>query len=305
MMYSNGLALAIKASGKVLREFKDKVFIPFGSEYSVFLKNQSTQRAVAHITIDGQSVDGGGGFIINGGSELEVERFVKSLDKGNRFKFIERTGKIENHRGIEIDDGLICVEFQFEKRAPKVEYQDVHHYERHHYHPDYWQPYYPYRPRLGDNSWHNTNWYGGASFSGRAAGASGGGGGGGVKYRSAKVTNSIDNGSGIVGSAFLNQVNVNCAAPTQTLTTNQSDNDVGITVPGSESSQQFSYGYVGALETEKYSMIIHLLGETLAGKQVSQPVTVKHKKTCDSCGTENKHSSKFCKECGTALEVIA
>jgi hypothetical protein len=35
MMYSNKLAVAIKANGKVLREFKDEVYIPFGQEYSL------------------------------------------------------------------------------------------------------------------------------------------------------------------------------------------------------------------------------------------------------------------------------
>jgi len=42
MMYESKLAAAIKVDGKVLREFKDTVHIPFGSEYTVLLKNLNT-----------------------------------------------------------------------------------------------------------------------------------------------------------------------------------------------------------------------------------------------------------------------
>ena len=38
MMYANKLVASLKANGKILREFKDNVYIPFGSEYSFLLK---------------------------------------------------------------------------------------------------------------------------------------------------------------------------------------------------------------------------------------------------------------------------
>jgi hypothetical protein len=38
-----------------------------------------------------------------------------NLSQGNRFKFIERTAGIEQHRGIKIDDGLIRIEYEFER----------------------------------------------------------------------------------------------------------------------------------------------------------------------------------------------
>ena len=51
------------------------------------------------------------------GRELDLERSIKNgnLTEGNRFKFIERTGSVEKHRGIGIEDGLVRIEFQFEQ----------------------------------------------------------------------------------------------------------------------------------------------------------------------------------------------
>ena len=39
MMYLQKLAVAVKVNGKVLREVGDTVYIPFGSEYSILIKN--------------------------------------------------------------------------------------------------------------------------------------------------------------------------------------------------------------------------------------------------------------------------
>lgn len=280
-MYSNKMAFAVKVNGKVLREFKDKVYIPFGSEYSLLIKNLHTVRALVTIEIDGKSVNDGG-FIVSPNSEFELERFVKNLNKGNRFKFIERTGKIEEHRGVKMDDGLIRIEYQFEKLAPKVEIDEVHHYVDHIYHDYYWpryRPYYNPRPRLKYSSGSNSSPLRGASFTSSA-------------------------------SAF--NCSVGASAPQTTLTTSDNflttdslaENDVGITVAGSESHQKFSTGYINTLEETKHSMVIHLLGESSKG-HIAVPVTVKHKNKCTICGHQNKVSAKFCSECGTALEVIS
>jgi hypothetical protein len=106
-MYSNKLAVAIKANGKVLREFEDSVYLPFGSEYSIFIKNKNSVRASVKIEIDGADVTEGVSLVVNPNDEIELERFIKNgnLRAGNRFKFIERSGAIERHRGIGVDDG--------------------------------------------------------------------------------------------------------------------------------------------------------------------------------------------------------
>ena len=119
MMYGNKLAAAIKVNGKVLREFKDTVYIPFASEYTVLIKNLHTTRAVVNVYIDGENAVPGG-LVIDPGREVDLERWIKNgnLSEGNRFKFIERTGNIEKNRGIKLEDGLVRIEYQFEIPRP-------------------------------------------------------------------------------------------------------------------------------------------------------------------------------------------
>ncbi len=118
MMYNSKLAVALKSAGKVLRESNETVKLPFGSEYSVLIKNLNSVRALVKIEIDGEDVGDGTRFVIDPNDNVELERFIKNgnLKKGNRFKFIERTRNIEKHRGIGVEDGLVRVEFNFERQ---------------------------------------------------------------------------------------------------------------------------------------------------------------------------------------------
>lgn len=244
MMYESKLAAAIKVDGKVLREFKDTVHIPFGSEYTVLLKNLNTTRAVVNVFIDGENAVPGG-LVVDPGREIDLERWIKNgnLSEGNRFKFIERTGSVEQHRGIGIEDGLVRIEFQFEQ---------------------------PPRPI----TWNTSN------------------------------INSVYPQGGILRGFDNAHYGVTCSSATYDATSVNSShsllNDVGITVPGSHSTQKFSTAYVGALESTKHSMVFKLLGGTMP-----KPITVKHKPKCVTCGKQNKATAKFCIECGTALEVFA
>lgn len=117
-MYNQKMVAAIKVAGKVLREDGETVRIPFGSEFSVLLKNLNTVRAIVNVEIDGTDVTGGAGLIVPAGGSIDLERFIKNnnMSEGLRFKFIERTSKIENGpRGIKAEDGLVRVTFEFEK----------------------------------------------------------------------------------------------------------------------------------------------------------------------------------------------
>lgn len=115
-MYNQKFAAAIKVNGKVLREFKDEVYVPFASEYSILLKNLNTKKALVNVFIDGENQTPGG-LVIHAGSEINLERSIKNnnLNEGNRFKFIERTGAVEAHRGIKLEDGIVRIEFEFER----------------------------------------------------------------------------------------------------------------------------------------------------------------------------------------------
>ena len=286
-MYESKLAAAIKVNGKVLREFnKDTVYIPFGSEYSILLKNLNTKRAVVNITIDGQNIVEGG-LVLNAGQEVDLERFVKNgnLTEGNRLKFIERTDTIEQHRGIKLEDGLVKVEFQFEQPPRPILWVNDRY------------------PTYTPSQWYNTTSYGGVQGSAtptafningvlRSADFSKG------EYVKAQATAAVnqycaDNGIANKSEVHDGMATMDCAF-----------NDAGITVPGSKSTQKFSTVYMGAMEAEKFSMVFRLLGD-IGQAKVSKPVTVKHKVKCTTCGRQNKATAKFCAECGTALEIYA
>lgn len=124
-MFQNKFVACVKSQGKILREFKDEVRVPFGSEYSVLLKNLNTVRALATVTIDGEDVSAGHQLVIPANGQFELSRFIRNgnLLEGNRFKFIERTAGVENGRGgIQLEDGLIRVEFAYERVVKPVVY---------------------------------------------------------------------------------------------------------------------------------------------------------------------------------------
>ncbi len=119
MTYKKNFVAVIKVNGQVLRESNDTVELPFGSEYSIGLKNLDSVRMQARISVDGK--DATGWLIIGPGQAVDVERFIENLEIGNRFKFIERSEAVEAHRGVKPEDGLVRVEFKREKfYAPTV-----------------------------------------------------------------------------------------------------------------------------------------------------------------------------------------
>jgi hypothetical protein len=287
MMYNQKLVASLKANGKILREFKDTVYIPFGSEYSFLIKNLNTTRALVNIFIDGEDVIEGG-LVLNAGQEVDLERYVKNgnLSVGNKFKFIERTAAIEDGpRGTKLEDGLVRIEFQFEK---------------------------PYVPPL------NRGWI---AASGGIGGSTGQwyGTNSPASFNVNGALRSVDfsqNGQ-VMAQAASAAVDKYCA---DNGIVNKSEvhdgmatmdwmdapkNDIGITVPGSRSEQKFQKTFMGAMEAEKHTIVLKLLGETPDNKPVLKPVNVKMKPKCVTCGKQNKANAKFCTECGTALEIFA
>jgi hypothetical protein len=275
-MYNSKLSVVVKSKEKVLREIKDVVYVPFGTEYSIVIRNLNSVRVSINLSIDGNDVGGNNSFVVNANSETEITRFIKNgnLTEGNRFKFIERTSAVEKHKGIGIEDGLIRVEFQFEKPITKYDM------------PWYNNGYNPLgTPRLG-GPWNPYDTY----------------------YSTNAVGSSVLRGStkGIVpqtiGNVWASSTTTN--SPADTVSSKQSSNDVGVTVPGSVSDQKFQMVSNFQLESEKHVIVLKMLGETEGGKPVVEPVTVKAKPSCSSCGRVNKATSKFCSECGTSLVIV-
>lgn len=270
-MYANKLVASLKANGKILREFKDTVYIPFGSEYSFLLKNLHTKRALVTVYIDGEDMTPGG-LVLNAGQEIDLERSIKNgnLKEGNRFKFIERTGNIEQHRGIKLEDGLVRIEYQFEMYNMNQFF-------------------------INNHSTYDSNIMRGSKMSGISGSTGDWAAPMGATYSSvSNSTTGFKYTSISASGASLNAVAQ--SAPV---------NDVGITVPGSKSTQSFTTTTMGVMEAEKHSIVLKLLGETPDNEPVRNPVTVKHKPKCTTCGKQNKATNKFCSECGTSLELFA
>lgn len=270
MMYQEKMAAAIKSNGKILREFKDKVYLKFGSEYSIFIKNLNTVRALVNVYIDGTNVTPGG-LVINANSEVDLERSLanNNLNVGNKFKFIERTGDIEEHRGIKLEDGIVKIEYQFERVITN---------------PITWSGF----NTVGQWPFYNS--------------------GGGVIGNQPWDGTVATSGTSVIRSASLNNVSYTSTSNSVADAVGavaQNYNDAGITVPGSKSEQKFITVASFAVEPTKYCMILNLLGETPDNKPVIKTVTVKHKQKCISCGSQNKAHAKFCNKCGTALEIFS
>jgi hypothetical protein len=124
-MYKQNFVAVIKCNGKILREQdNDVVYLPFGTEYSILLKNKDSRRALVDIEVDGKNVLNGYKIIINGDDTQEIKGFMKDMTNTNKFRFIHKTEEIQQHRGDRIDDGLIRITYQFEKCKPEPVYID-------------------------------------------------------------------------------------------------------------------------------------------------------------------------------------
>jgi len=305
-MYGNKLAVAIKHNGKVLREFKDIIYLPFGAEYSIYIKNMDTVRALVKISIDGTDIGDGTEFVVPARGSIEIERFVKNgnFNQGNRFKFIERTARIENHRGIGSEDGIVVIEYKFEQRPPKTEFVIKKEIIEREYH-DKWV----HTPRRRSPDWpfpYNppiiwcSNTLGGNRLMNNAD--------------TVTVNNLMaQNAQGVTFSANDGAQQISCSAPASAMSHSVMDsaqipmnaiNENGITVAGGVSDQQFHTVAWFPTEADSYTLVLRLLGKVETGKAVVEAITVKKKQKCTSCGHVNKASAKFCAACGTSLELI-
>ena len=326
MVYSQKLVACVKVNGQILREDRDTVTIPFGSEYSLYLKNLNSVRVQVKVSIDSQDATEGTWLVIQPNSSIELERFIKggNLSRGNRFKFIERTAKIEKHRGIGGEDGLIRIEYQTEKVIPKpVHVPVVYDY---HYRPYYWWPAYlpwgspyiyngvtylcnnaPANLNVNNSNLSDTTFTSTVTTSGSAGmpgsevqcfnSSLGSAESGNVKTMAMNFTKSSAGGvRGQSRSLKANMMRSMDIAET-------SLNDAGITVAGSESDQKFQWTS-SFLVHETSDVIVLKLRGSVGGTKVVKAVTVKTKPVCATCGKKNRATVKFCSECGTSLVLI-
>lgn len=286
MTYKDRFVAEVKHNGQILRMRDGFVTLPFGSEYSLLLKNLNSRRASVNISIDGQDVLGGQSLVLDPNQSSELMGFLQGSSVRNRFKFIKKTREVVEHRGDRIDDGMIRIEFAYEKPKPKIREIITKKHEEHHYNY-YYGTYHTPVKYDSDPVWtysNNEN----------------------TTARNVKGFHSTAEGRSPVACESLND-SLSCDAPENIMNSvNQQDlttpiDDMGITVKGSETYQGFQYTSMGETE-EAEVIIINLKGIDSQGSIVKQPITTREKLTCSSCGKKSRSNFKFCPACGTYLE---
>ena len=268
--------MAVKVGGKVLREFDGTVALPFGSEYTILLKNLSTQRASVKVSVDGQDATDGVSLLIKAGESLELKRFIKNgnLNAGNAFKFIEKTAQIEAYRGNKAEDGLLTVTYEFEK--------DFRSYQS-----------YPYKS-LRDESTVEDYWLPTARNNTK-----------GSDVEFLPRSNTLRSMS--VQNASLNSIQndyVNDAFMSLSATVSTAQYSAGITAPGSIVEQEFKMttGFWG--DGNKHTMTMKMVGAIKGEQPVKEAVVVKKLQRCQMCGTNTKQTAKFCHNCGASVQIV-
>lgn len=293
-MYSNKLVACVKADGKVLREKGEEVYLPFGSEYGLYFKNENNRKVQINVEIDGEDVLFGKTLLLDAGETMDLKGYVRdTFGKDNRaFKFITKTQEISDFRGDRAEDGLVKITYQFEKDQPirptlirKSIWDDFDH---------------RVYTNCGDNkhpfedSLRNVNlsdFFGDVKLNASATNTTFGSD---STHYSNAVSSSVTNASYTTDASFqANSMNVSMRSLNVS-------NDPGITVEGSATGQSFQQGYIGTLEDKIHTMVFQLRGLT-SEEQVQEPVTVKTKKQCPSCGKKWKSSFEYCPHDGTFL----
>ena len=258
--------VAIKNQGKILREREGAVYLPFGSEYSILMKNLNSRKALVSISIDGKDI--GDKLIIDANRSIDLDCFVDKMNNNNRLKFVQFTKDIQNNLGDNIENGFIRVEVVYEKEKPKVNEITCWNY-----HNIYQPPiFYEYEPTWKVDNFTTTC----------------------CNNDVAKTVNSncLRSGSCVQPMSVSSITFDSCDEPLQ---------DEGISVPGSVSNQSFIYGNIGELEENKTVLILQLKGFKLDGNSIKEAVTVKYNIICKYCGKKNDSLNKYCGNCGAYL----
>ena len=117
--HQDGFTVTVIHNENPLSEIDRQVTMPFNEEYKIRLNNTYDRRCSVRVYIDGALVSNLGDFIIRGGSELALERFVNdSLTEGKCFKFVplDHPDVPDPNRK---ENGTIKVEFRLEQEREK------------------------------------------------------------------------------------------------------------------------------------------------------------------------------------------
>jgi len=270
MVHKNNFVVAIKASGKILKETPE-ILIPFNTEYSILLKNLESRKAVVSVSVDGKCVTKNR-VIVQPNDSLELMGEKVHSTVKNRFKFIQKTKRISDYRGDRVDDGIVRVEVWFESKMQEYFNEPITYTN--------WDitPKWDYYKRTYDTTDNSLNY----------------------------LNQTVHTGGSVNTSNYMNQLvgctnNSECVIPTKVMSRVAED---GITVKGSDTEQNFIKGFTNTLEITSTVITLLLKGYN-NNKPLTIPITVKTLKTCEVCGYRvpncNLKKEKFCTECGNRI----
>jgi hypothetical protein len=115
---NTNFVIAVLSNGKVLREVNSTVFLPFNSEYSIRVKNPTSNRVGVSVSIDGTEINTHK-IIVQPHSHIELKRMCidGDLNSGPALKFVPI-----NHEGVQDptnnENGILKVSFYREIVKP-------------------------------------------------------------------------------------------------------------------------------------------------------------------------------------------
>lgn len=113
-MYKNKIVCALKHNNAPLIEDKNTVFIPFNTEYSIFLKNMNDRIAYISIFIDGKDINPGKKIKLYPKCTATIEKFPLT---NHSFTFKERTHALQEVRRNQDEDGLIRLAVSYQVKT--------------------------------------------------------------------------------------------------------------------------------------------------------------------------------------------
>lgn len=302
-VYSNRFVLSVLVNNQVVKEFANgEVHVPFGSLYTLRLRNKHDRRAVCVVTIDGEKVCKGG-FVVPANSYRDIDCSSVTLQK---FKFVDlqsadaqAEGKDQANENKEM--GLIVARWHLEKEKPKPTKVEHHHHHHHDYYP--WYPYRPYPYRLYPDL-HATYGTTGCTVSWSAQGA----GAEKVSLSAAPRVGCCLNNTD--QAAILKSVSAESVSDAQPMFTaavgfesvapNTKAVRDGATVEGGRSDMRFGEMNVD-IEDHYTELKLYLRGFDEVKEAVVTPAAVGDA-FCDRCGAKAaRKSSRFCHACGEKL----
>lgn len=262
MVYKDNFIAVIKHKGKIMRELDGCVKLPFGSEYSILLKNKDSRTAVASVEIDGEDVMSGHKYIVPANSTRELKGFLKGMNAKNKFRFIKKTKEISKFRGDRLDDGLVRVEFWYEQKQE--------------------QPWIVY------NNWphtFNVDWD--SKIDDSSAGI-----GGTHQFTYTSQTSGLTKSSSNIISSSMS---CNVSKPL-------SDEGITVKGSKTNQQFQYGcVGTLESNSSVIVIKLIGAVKKTSRVVKVRKPITVRTRVQCPTCGRRWRSSMKFCGNCSTAL----